>query len=148
MSFHIQTKQLDGSWISHTEITYHRLAAAVIAADNAHAHWLCPKRVISIQTLKVAYTVGDTPEHAAFVARVNAIIEAQANPSERFNMPTAWESRLNTWRAMEINGNNTEYQCEVIQYIDARIPAYGAYRYDHELMVSDTLGMYMMGEEL
>lgn len=60
--------------------------------------------------------------------------------------PTAWESRLNIWQAMEEDGSTTEYQTAVIDLIcdlpyHGRVPGY-------ELDPSDILGMYLMGEEL
>jgi hypothetical protein len=151
----IQTLQIDGNWLSpfkwENEL-FHSLHAAQTAADEQESQYMCPKRVINIETGAIIYTVGDTPEYQAFAQRVRAIIDAKENPSERFNMPTAFESRLNIWRnSMETQECFTTYQFEAVAVIDDILPPYGPQATnpaEHELAVSDVLGMYLMGEEL
>lgn len=91
--------------------------------------------------MKRAYT----PEYEAHLVRVRALLEARENPSERFNMPTAWESRLNIWRNNIETFEGHRFEDAIIELItNTPLPTAPM----HELAVSDLLGMYMMGEEL
>lgn len=145
--FTLQTQQTFGEWLSHGEV-YSSFAEAKAEADAQFIEYFCPKRVIDSVSHEVLYTVGDSPEYQAFMDKVRARLE----PSERFNMPTAFESRLNIWRnSMETNECFTIYQCEAVAVIDDMLPPYGPQApnpAEHELAVSDVLGMYLMGEEL
>lgn len=78
MAYMIQTKQIqDGAWLSHGA-RIRTLATAKKQADEGHAQYFCPKRVIDADSQEVIYTVGDTPEHEAHCAKVRATVAAQA----------------------------------------------------------------------
>lgn len=149
-TYSIQTQQTYGEWLTHGEVMT-SICVAIEYADIQFEKYHCPKRVICNETQQSFYTVGDTPEWQAYMARVRALLEARENPSERFNMPTAWQSRLNLWEN-DMHADKlvfTQYQHAAIDIIEST-DGYTCHenRAEHEMTASDALGMYMMGEEL
>lgn len=68
----IETLQMHGEWLGDNRTAARSKSAAMDRADDEHGEWGSPKRVVNIETREVIYTVGDTPEHRARMARAMA----------------------------------------------------------------------------
>ena len=66
------------------------------------------------------------------------------NKSERFNMPTAFETSVEVWKGIE---SGSEYWHAGVDYIQD-FPGRRVDVYEYELFIADILGTYLMGGEL
>lgn len=68
-TYYIETMQLDGIWMAHSQAQIRSLVEAKRQADADERTYDCPKRVVDSCTREAVYTVGDTPDRAAERAR-------------------------------------------------------------------------------